>query len=355
MRSAVPAWVGTSLLVLTLGLGGCASLFPPPQTAELVAQMRSAGRSAGPPAGRPLRTELVDVPFFAPTDAAQARHCGPLALASALAAIGRPADPAVLASASYLPARGGSLTTEMLAAGRRYGAYTLRGPQTLSGLFDELDAGRPVVVLQNLGLGGPGAWYGPWFARWHYAVLVGHDRQTRELILRSGDEPAQRLPWETFEHTWARAGHWSALLLKPGELPLDQDVVALEQAALDVDRVAAPADALAVWLALAASSTDAALRPVVALGASNRLVDAGRLDEAAALLQRALAASPGAALANNLAHVEARRGRPAEARAALARAVEQAQVAAATGEPRWLTVVRESAAELGLLDLLPPP
>ncbi|MGY0194449.1 PA2778 family cysteine peptidase [Leptothrix sp. BB-4] len=330
-------------LVCTFLLAGCASLIPPPQTEALVAEMTSGG----PPAGRPLRTELVDVPFFPPTDAAQARHCGPLALASALAAIGRPADPARLAAATYLPARGGSLSTEMLAAGRRFGAYTLTGPATLAGLFDELDAGRPVVVLMNLGLGGPKSW----FARWHYAVLVGHDRSRREVILRSGDEPAQHLPWETFEYSWARAGHWSALLLRPGELPWSPDAARLEQAALDFDRVAAPADARAVWLRLAAIEP---LRPVVALGASNRLVEAGRLDEAAGLLERALAVSPGAALANNLAHVEARRGRPAEARSALVMAADLARQADAAGEPRWLAVVRDSAVELGWPDLLAP-
>lgn len=341
MRRLVTALLCTSLLA------GCASLIPPPQTKALVAGMRSGT----PPAGQRLRTELVDVPFFAPTDAAQARHCGPLALASALAAIGRPADPAQLAAATYLPARGGSLATEMLAAGRRFGAYTLRGPQTLSGLFDELDAGRPVVVLLNLGLGGPQSWFGRWLARWHYAVLIGHDRARREVILHSGDERAQRLPWETFEHTWARADHWSALLLRPGELPRSREPAVLEQAALDVDRVAAPADALAVWLRLAGIEP---LRPVVALGASNRLVQAGRLDEAATLLARALATSPGAALANNLAHVQARLGRLDDARATLVQAVELARQADAAGEPRWLAVVRDSAVELGWPDLLAP-
>ncbi len=341
MRRLLTALLCTSLLA------GCASLIPPPQTAALVEQAATSGL----PVDRALRTELTAVPFFAPTDAAQARHCGPLALASALAAIGRPADPAQLAAATYLPARGGSLATEMLAAGRRFGAYTLRGPQTLSGLFDELDAGRPVVVLMNLGLGGPQAWYGRWLARWHYAVLIGHDRTRREVILHSGDERAQRLPWETFEHTWARADHWSALLLRPGELPLSADAARLEQAALDFDRVAVPADALAVWLRLAGTEP---LRPVVALGVSNRLVEAGRLDEAAHLLQRALLTSPGAAIANNLAHVQARRGRSAEARSALARAVELARQADAAGQPRWLAVVRDSAVELGWPELLAP-
>ncbi|MDP4300641.1 PA2778 family cysteine peptidase [Leptothrix discophora] len=342
-RAAALAFV-LSLSLSTGLLTGCASLYPPPQTEALVAAQRSDGH----PADRPLRTELSAVPFFPPTDAAQARHCGPLALASLLAVIDRPADPAALASATYLPARAGSLQTEMLATARRHGAYTVVGPATLPGLFDELDAGRPVLVLLNLGLGGPTSW----FARWHYAVLIGHDRQRREVILRSGDEPAQRLPWETFEYTWARAGHWSALLLRPGELPLAASDEALESAALDLDRVAAAPDALAVWLRLAQREP---LRPVVALGAANRLVAAARLDEAAALLVRAAGQRPQAALYNNLAHVQALRGQPAEARAALAQALSLARQDAEAGEPRWLAVVRESALELGQADLLGPP
>jgi tetratricopeptide (TPR) repeat protein len=177
-------------------------------------------------------------------------------------------------------------------------------------------------------------------------VLVGHDRPRREVILHSGDQRAQRLPWETFEHTWARAEHWSALLLRPGDLPLPRsaDAATLEQAALDFDRVASMADALVVWQRLAERD---ASRPVAALGASNRLVEAGRLDEAAARLRLALAARPGAALANNLAHVEARRGHTAEAGAALELAHALAREAAAAGQPHWLAVVQDSARELG--------
>ena len=87
----------------------------------------------------------------------------------------------------FLPAREGTLQVEMLSGARRQGALAVRLPGTLEALLREAVDGRPPVVLLNLGLS-----IAP---RWHYAVLVGHDLDEREVILRSGTtERAAMIP-----------------------------------------------------------------------------------------------------------------------------------------------------------------
>lgn len=331
-------WHAAAIAAVALAalLGGCAAWLPPPMTAALQRQPVAAD-------ARPV--ELSGVPFFAPTEAAQARHCGPLALASVLVDAGLAGDPVALADAAYLPARGGSLQIELSAAARRSGALAIPLPGTLAALIAELDAGRPVLVLQNLGLG----WPDRWLARWHYAVLIGHDRRARTFTLRSGDELRQVLPWETFELTWARAGHWAVAVRAPGDaLPVSAEEGATVQAALDFERVAtlrtvdpqaARADVLAVWLTVAQRWP---LSLVAALGQGEALYALGRLDEAAVVFGWAAQQHGSAVAWNNLAQVEIARRRWDAAQVAVDRAVARSREA----EPRWLEAVQATAAEL---------
>jgi hypothetical protein len=148
---------------------------------------------------------------------------------------GLPASPEALADAVFLPAREGSLQAEMLAGARRHGALAYRLPGELHALLKEVAAGHAVVVLQNLGLA-----VAP---RWHYAVLVGYDLDTRELVLRSGTTRRERMSLATFEHTWARGGHWAFVALPPGRLPATAALDTATQAAIAFERVATPARA----------------------------------------------------------------------------------------------------------------
>ncbi len=78
----------------------------------------------------------------------------------------------------FIPGREGSLQLEMVAAARRHGmlVYPLQGG--LESVLEEVAAGNPVLVLQNQAFS--------WWPRWHFAVVVGFDRERRELVLRSG-------------------------------------------------------------------------------------------------------------------------------------------------------------------------
>ena len=174
-------------------------------TACSTAQIQMLRRS--PPAHLPVHTELAQVAFYPQ----QEHQCGPASLAVALQNAGVYVEPQQLTGFVYLPGKQGSLQAEMLAAARRHGMVAYLLPPKLADVLAEIAAGNPVVILQNLGLG--------WYPVWHYAVAVGYDLRSEQMILRSGHEARQILPLFTFENTWARSGYWAMLVLPPGRLP----------------------------------------------------------------------------------------------------------------------------------------
>jgi hypothetical protein len=304
---------------LTLGAGllaGCALLRDPPQTAALHSQ---------PPLDLPAVVERAEVPFFPQT----AHHCGPAALATVLTHAGLPADPLALADAVFLPGRQGSLQIEMLAATRRHGALALRLPAALPALLQTVAEGHPVVVLQNLGLAA--------LPRWHYAVVVGYDLPAGQVLLRSGTTERQVLSLRTFEHTWARGGHWAFVALLPGQLPRVATQAASVDAVLGFARTAAPGPLAAAWAPVHAR-WPAAEVPAVALAGA---LHAGGDDAAAAaVLQAALRHQDSATLWNNLARLHLALGNLDAA----AHAAGQAVARAAAAQPQWLQAATETQA-----------
>ena len=182
------------MCAVLLWLTGCAT----PPVAALLAR---------PAATLPPRVELTGVPFH-PQEEYQ---CGPAALATVLMHAGVATTPDALVPQVYLPARGGSLQVEMLAAARRHGLVAYRLASGLGSLLQEVADGTPVIVLQNLALG-----FAP---LWHYAVVIGYDLPREEIILRSGTTRRAVMTLGSFERTWARGDHWAMLALAPGQLP----------------------------------------------------------------------------------------------------------------------------------------
>ena len=119
-------------LAAALSLFGCAG--------------RAMLRDMTPPPASAAR-ELEATPFFP-----QVTHqCGPAALATVLGASGVETTPEALVDAVYVPGLHGSLQVELLAASRRAGRIPYPVGPALDALIAEIDAGRPVLVLQNLG------------------------------------------------------------------------------------------------------------------------------------------------------------------------------------------------------------
>jgi tetratricopeptide (TPR) repeat protein len=239
------------------------------------------------PQGAPAHLELSDTPFYSQED----HQCGPSALATVLEASGSPAAPEQLVGEVYLPGRQGSLQQELLAAARRRGRLAYVLPADADALFAELQVGRPVLVLQNLGVDA--------YPIWHYAVLIGFDTRGNRVILRSGRDPRLEMSWPRFEGSWRRGGNWAVTILPPGTLPARASLPAYLEACAGLE-AAGQLDAAAVAYSVAARQWPDS--PLVELGRGNVEYARGNLPGALAAYRRGAALSPAdAALRNNLA------------------------------------------------------
>lgn len=221
--------------------------------------------------------ELVATPFHP-----QSRYqCGPASLATVLNASGVAADPDELVDEVYLPVRQGSLAVEMQAAtrARERLAYPLEPiPRAIAA---EITAGRPVLVLLDLGTA--------WSPVWHYAVVIGYQADDDQVILRSGTERRQLMPLRRFNASWARGGHWAMVVLQPGELPAEPDYGRYLGAVMDLE-------AGGHWTAAEPAYRSAVTRwpddTLARFGLANALLATGRPSEAADAYRQVITRDP---------------------------------------------------------------
>lgn len=277
--------IGAALIVI---LGGCAPL------ASLTY----------PPASAPLH---LAVPYI-PQDDFQ---CGPAAVAMVMTFSGEAVPLETLTSEIYSPALRGSLQPALVAAGRRHGwlAWEI---SSFTAILQEVDAGRPVIILQNRGL--------TWKPLWHYAVVVGFDRTKGQIYLNSGREEQRPVATRTVLKTWERGGSWGLLLLPPGVLPSEADPDRLLAALAGLER----SDAVAARPGYAAAVARWPAHAGLAIAYGNLLRKAGAAEAAEAVYRVALTAEPNHVPAlNNLADLLLAAGRLDEAYAAAVAAVAQ--------------------------------
>jgi Peptidase_C39 like family/Tetratricopeptide repeat len=293
-------WRAVMLAVLS-ALAGCA-------TPEVAALRADGG-------GLPPRAEVASVPFHPQ----QEQYCGPAALATVLGWSGLPARQDAIAAAVYTPGREGTLGHDLVGAAGRHGRLAVPVAD-LPSLLREVAAGRPVLVLQNLGLG--------WYPQWHYAVVVGYDLAAGELALRSGEERRRVVALDTFARTWARADRWAIVVLPPDALPASAAEETVVRAAAGLERAGRAGEAALAY--------DTILRRWpgslgALIGRGNARYATGDLDGAEAAYRSALVRHPGAAVVwNNLADVLAARGERDAALIAARRAVDLGGPHAAT-------------------------
>lgn len=280
---------GVLFLALLLALAGCAS------TPSLQTDLE------------PRQLELSNVPYFAQSD----YQCGPATLAMVLNYQQVALTPEQLAPSVFLPGREGSLQIELVSATRRQQRLAYVLTPRLDALLTELAAGRPLIVLQNLGL--------DWAPLWHYAVAIGYDLDRGELLLRSGSQKLQRLPFATFDATWERGGRWALLVLPPGELPATAEAQRYLVAASDLESTGQTAAALTAYRAAAERWPEALAAQI---GAGNGAYRLGDFATAERHFRLASEHHPESAAAfNNLADTLLQLGKKEEALIAAQRAV----------------------------------
>jgi hypothetical protein len=283
---------GLLFYVLSSLLSGC-GLLPVGQLPEVT--------------GVPARAMIDDVPFYAQDEL----QCGPAALAMVLDWSGLAVLPADLSPEVYSPGVKGSLQSDLIASARRHGrvAYPITG---MDNLLTEVSAGHPVIVLTNLGFF--------WYPKWHYAVVIGYDRQKSEVSLHSGLTAKEHLSAWVFRNIWQRSDYWGLLVLPPDRLPAESEEEKWLAAVAGLERVGQ-------WQAAATGYTVALERWqgsfAAWMGLGNSRYSLNDLDGSAEAFRRATLLQPENGLAfNNLAHVLSEQGQQQEALAAARRAVE---------------------------------
>ncbi|MEW8027262.1 MAG: PA2778 family cysteine peptidase [Candidatus Thiodiazotropha sp.] len=275
------AWRRYHVVLLVLLLAGCASrppLLPSLLTAETAVS----------------RLEIEATPFH-PQNRYQ---CGPAALATLLDHSGVSVTAETLVPLVYLPDKKGSLQVEMVAASRRLGRIPYVINPDLTALIGELQANRPVLVLQNLGL--------QLWPIWHYAVVIGYSAKADEIILRSGVTRREILSAHRFLDTWKRSDHWAMVLLEPGEMPTRPKELPYLKAVAAMEHLV-PVDSLISAYRAALNQWPESTTALFGLAAS--LHTKGELTAAEQSYRKLLTAKPDHIAAhNNLAEVLADRG-----------------------------------------------
>ena len=241
-----------ALLGLTI-LSACAGRAPHlPDTANL--------------AHLPDQVLLQDVPFHAQDE----YQCGPASLAMVLNHREVAATPEGLKDRVYIPERQGTLQVEMVSAVREKDLLVYPLDKQLEAILTELDAGNPVLVMQNLAFN--------WYPQWHYAVVIGYDLPARQLIVHSGLNAAQREAFPIFMRTWSRADYWARVVLAPGQLPATAAALTYLKAASDLEQTGRLHSALQSYQSAIEQWPD---QPSARFGLANTLWAIG--DKAAAL------------------------------------------------------------------------
>lgn len=270
-------------LFLALISGGCASV---------------SGQIAGLDVN--ARVIELDATPFHPQERFQ---CGPAALLTLLEHSGVQSTLSSLTDQVYVPARRGSLQPELVAATRAADRvpYVIDG--SIAAIHEELLAGRPVLVLQNLGVS--------WWPRWHYAVVVGIDPGAREVYLRSGTERRRKTSLATFLRTWQRSQFWALVALRPNELPARPDPMRYFDSVADLEATGHLAASRIAWETAVIRWPD---EWVANFGHANAAYAAGNYIEAERYYRQLLDLRPGQLVArNNLALALSKLGQHAAA------------------------------------------
>jgi len=259
---------------------------------------------------REQRQVLDDVPFYA-----QERYqCGPASLAMMLNSQGLNTNPEVLKELVYLPERQGSLKVELVAAARAHGllVYPLDG--SLESLLEEVAAGNPVLVMQNLRFG--------WWPQWHFAVVTGFDAEARNIILHTDTREYHEETLEVFTATWRRADKWAAVMLPPDRLPATAAPLRYLMSANDLETTGRTRAATTAYETAEKAWPD---QPAAIMGQGNIAWEQGEPELATHHYQRLILKFPGVAAGwNNLAHSLAAQGcaSAAETAASCAKAID---------------------------------
>lgn len=212
---------------------------------------------------------------------------------------------------TLIPAKGGTLQVELVAAARANGLIVYPLEPTFDALFSELAEHHPVIVLLNRSYS--------WYPLWHYAPVTGYDTKERTILTHFANRPNEALPIATFAALWERSDKWGVVLLPPGHLPASASAKKFLRSVYDLEKIGMRDEAITAYKsALLRWPEDIGI--LFALG--NAYYRSHHLTEAKQSYRKLLSLEPTHPLAlNNLADLLCRTGKPDEALKLLDKAV----------------------------------
>jgi tetratricopeptide (TPR) repeat protein len=178
---------------------------------------------------------------------------------------------------------------------------------------------------------------------WHYAVLIGYDRDNGRVVLRSGETRRLEMPMPVLEYTWKESRYWAMVVMPPDRVPVTATEHGWLAAVTAMERVASREAVRAAY--------EAALRRWPeglnsAIGLANAHYRDGRLAPAEEVLRAALLRHPKSVLVlNNLAQVVSDQRRHDEALALIDEAVAQGGPFAAAAQATRAQIVERQRIE----------
>ncbi|GAA0854328.1 PA2778 family cysteine peptidase [Aliiglaciecola litoralis] len=168
---------------------------------------------------------IENVPFYAQ----QQYYCGPTTLSEVFNFYGENTSAEAIAPTMFIPKKQGTLQLEMISATRQFGFLPYSEKGSLERILYLVNQDIPVIVFQNLSI--------PLLPQWHYAVVIGYDLGSDEVILHTGVTQRHRMSFELFERTWSRGNYWLLAPLPTGKTNALLDPFKYISAAFDMLKV----------------------------------------------------------------------------------------------------------------------
>ncbi len=140
---------------------------------------------------------------------------------------------------TLIPAKGGTLQIELVAAARANGMLVYPLEPTFDALICELCEHHPVIVLVNRSYS--------WYPLWHYAPVTGYDEKAQTILMHFGDTSNEALPVGTFAALWERSNNWGVVLIPPGQLPASATPEKFLRSAYDFEKIGMTNEAITAY------------------------------------------------------------------------------------------------------------
>ncbi len=237
----------------------------------------------------PLSSQIREVPAIKQEE----KQCGPAALAMVLQYHGVNKTPESLSNELFQKDLGGSFRSDILTSARREGMMVME-IHDLSQALEEISAGNPVLVFQNVGF--------EMAPQYHFSVLTGYDLKGPDVVLNAGKAKEESWDMRVFERSWVLGGKWGAVILPPEKLSQSLSELAHVEAASLLEASGKNEEARKAYEAILSKWPQSHLGLI---GAANVAYGKNNLKQASSFLTRATQADPKSAVAwHNLALVQ---------------------------------------------------